>query len=391
MAKSLEKSIPWLKQIQHKALIICADSALKKLLQHGITPHIVGCLERVVETHLFFKEIPDLANTFLLAAPILWPKTYQNYPGPVINLFKNIGQFKWFYPENNAYVTANSVAHQNYLALEYLGCGPIYLVGQDLAYDRYSTKTHVDGIPDAIYQHQQKKRLEDLTNSNENKNLLVEGNNGEPILTSNIFNIFRKYFEHRIRLRNIKTYNVIPKDYGAKIQACIRIDPEELLNIESNSRDVTREIKQCFHALPSDLTTRKSRMQDRLLTTVEKLTTYQALSLKVLDSVSEFIFEFNPEFNQEAKYNDLFKPIESIVYEMMNDEDQFYYDFLYPQLMPIHCQLAHQMEEFFNSPLPYPESVYFKVSYINRWFASVYYWAGRMKHFIENNYDFSNL
>lgn len=132
---SLERNINFLKQINGRAYLFCADAALPTLLKNGIVPDLVGCMDATKNMNCFNTpesyEIPLLVTT--------------NTPKELIQ--KSTGTKIWGYdhefagmlckksgiepPEKPAYI---GISTAMYAAILELGSKKIILAGQDLSY-----------------------------------------------------------------------------------------------------------------------------------------------------------------------------------------------------------------------------------------------------------------
>ena len=183
---SLKKNAHLLKEIQDKAIIICCDATLKPLLyKFGIKPHFVTSLERVEATAKFFENLPyeDVKDTWLAACPVVVRKVYENYPGPNVIVYRDFAHFKWIGIDKGILRIGPSCANMSFKIAEALGCDPIILVGQDLAFAE-TGESHVEGHefgtqnvkpdPNCFY---------------------VRGNYSEKVLTTRTWYMFLKHFE----------------------------------------------------------------------------------------------------------------------------------------------------------------------------------------------------
>lgn len=150
---SLNKNMHLLKDIQDKALILACDGALKPLLEHGIEPHAVMSVERILLTYEWFykdKKIPE--NTVLVAPVIVRPEIFDCFDDSrkIVTLKKSEGVHEWLATKikgKGTIPTGSSVAHLCFSFADKLGADPIIFVGQDLAYspEGYSHGTGVEG------------------------------------------------------------------------------------------------------------------------------------------------------------------------------------------------------------------------------------------------------
>jgi len=221
---SLEKEFETLKELQTKALLICADSALKPLLDHGIKPHIVTAIERIPLVAEFFKSCSqkDLHEVNLASVPILNPEVYQIYSGPRFNCFRDYSYFQIFnIPSKETYTIGPSCAHLSFLIAKEAGCNPLIFVGQDLAYSPKDNRSHLAGT--AIRERDKTHRAEDLLK--DSKYSYVKASDGQDVLTEQNLNLFRQWFEKEIgECQNRQIINTSAS--GAKIEGA------ELQNLE---------------------------------------------------------------------------------------------------------------------------------------------------------------
>lgn len=214
---SLNNKLDWLREVNDRAVIICADSALRKLVENGITPFGVACLERDDENAEYFLGF-DIPQSIVLFAPLLIkPSTFASYPGPIGLVYRNTYPYSWLPQLMTPNFTGMSCAHLCYNLLLELGCEPIGLVGQDLAYDRETGSSHFSGVLDfAEKQYAAQTRI------------MVPDHNGGQIATSYDWRLFREIYEEMIQLQHAehKTFNVIESQRGAAITGAKRIEPE---------------------------------------------------------------------------------------------------------------------------------------------------------------------
>jgi hypothetical protein len=210
---SLDSKLEHLKRVQDKALIVCADSALKKLLQNGIKPFGVACVERdEVNAKCFLGfEIPK--DVILFAPPLVRHELIETYPGPIVTLWRQAFPFNWLPPFLPAWDFGLSCAHLCYKVLTFLGATTIGLVGQDLAYDRKSGSSHFQNIHHFCtdqFENPDMKRIE------------TEDNQGGKILTNENWLSFRNIFEGFLEAdRKVTCLNVIEKEFGLKIKGSV--------------------------------------------------------------------------------------------------------------------------------------------------------------------------
>lgn len=188
---TLDKNVDELKGLENKAFIIAADSALKVLLKHGIKPHMVSTLERIMLTVPYFEDIPeeDKKDIWNAACPVVRPELYETYNGPTVNVFRDFAHFHWLQNagiEKGTLRTGASCSNMAFKILDYLGCDPIIIIGQDLSIQR-DGKTHAQDAEHAVELGK--------THILPKKDFFeIKGNYEDTVLTTPIFFQFLKTF-----------------------------------------------------------------------------------------------------------------------------------------------------------------------------------------------------
>ncbi|NLX01600.1 MAG: motility associated factor glycosyltransferase family protein [Syntrophomonadaceae bacterium] len=182
---SLNKNKHLLKGLENKAVIVAADASLRVLIDMGIKPHLVTSLERVMPTvkllEGFNKE--EVEDVYLAACPVVRNELYQVYPGPRVIVYRDFDHFKWLGIDRGILKIQLSAGNMAFKVAEALGCDPIILIGQDLAFSR-DGRTHAYGT---TYGEKQV--------SSGVKILTVPGNDGKPIETTSTWYSFLRAYE----------------------------------------------------------------------------------------------------------------------------------------------------------------------------------------------------
>ena len=147
---SLRKNIRHLQAMRERAVIVCVDTAAKVLEKMRVTPHILMTLDAQKHSIRHFLGLRD-HKPVLLADHVCSPKVLRLYKGRKIlsttsKYYTDMqGSFKrettpimdWieqYLPPIGDLQSGGSVATSAFDLLLNLGCDPIILVGQDLAY-----------------------------------------------------------------------------------------------------------------------------------------------------------------------------------------------------------------------------------------------------------------
>jgi len=201
---SLNKNIHLLKELRERALIVCCDASFLPLMKRGIRPHLVVGFERTDGSEFFYEGIPDFDGVYLAVCPLVRPRTFDSFKGKKIIAQRAFSHFDWLHQDKGTLSIGPCVGNMAYKVAEVLGCDPIIMIGQDLAFAS-DGDTHVKDMPfgerDEFYHE---------------KVLEVEGNDGRPIKTSKAWDVFRIAFEEDIRGNPGTTINAT--EGGAKIR-----------------------------------------------------------------------------------------------------------------------------------------------------------------------------
>lgn len=236
---SLDKNIHLLEQAKGTAVILAADTVLPVLLNRGITPDFVTCIDPQEMTYEKFADVvPGIKDISLICSAWVHPKVPKLFPADQIFWsFSGNSIEKWL---NNlmggSILTggAGTVAHMNMIAAIIMGCSPIVFIGQDLAYT--GAKDHAG---DVFLTSQ--KQMDNLLNSKDV--LWVDGIDGTKVPSSRAFLNFKDIFERMI-LNNSGHY-VNATEGGAHIEGTQVLSLMEVLDLYcSESNTVSSKVEK---------------------------------------------------------------------------------------------------------------------------------------------------
>jgi hypothetical protein len=135
---SLARNVDQLRDpdVRQRVVVITAQTTLKPLLDRGIKPDFVTALDYAEISRRFYEGLPPLPDVTLVAEPLANPAILESFPGPVRvtqsqfldllvdGLARPIPPIRY----------GTTVAHLSFYLAQYLGCDPIVLIGQDLAF-----------------------------------------------------------------------------------------------------------------------------------------------------------------------------------------------------------------------------------------------------------------
>jgi len=254
---SLNKNVELLRDVLDKAVVVGADASLRVLAKRGLKPHMVCSLERLTPTAKLFEELEQDAfeDVFFAATPVIHPQTYQNYKGKRIVVYRNFATFKWLDIEKGILNIGPSSGNMAFKILEYLGCDPIILIGQDLAFGE-DGHTHATGSTFG--------EKEAHTAYTEPNYVLVEGNYSPQVRSSKVWNMFLNYYHKDVLNSKAKVINAT--EGGARIHGTeIMTFKEAIEKYVTESFDPLSAIKQTLTSPDAEtLTAQRKQVLDKV-------------------------------------------------------------------------------------------------------------------------------
>lgn len=205
---SLAKNVDLLHEVKGKALILCVDTAYRVLQQKGIQPDLIFALDGSEKNYRHFTGVTP-EGVPLVFVPTVNHKIVEEYGKRSfsVNTFDSIiyEAVKHAAPKG-AVGLSGSVATLAFSAANLMDADPIIFIGQDLAYpggQAYAPGTMFEG----------------MTKSEQDSSLMkfVDGIDGEPVLTDEQLDIFRRWFEGQIEVVGEKRRFIDATEGGAKI------------------------------------------------------------------------------------------------------------------------------------------------------------------------------
>lgn len=313
---SLNKNKHLLKGLEDKALIIAADASLRILIDMEVKPHLVTSLERIMPTVKLLEGFSpeQVKDVYLAACPVVRQEMYQVYPGPRIITYRNFDHFRWLGVDKGILDIKQSAGNMAFKLAEALGCDPIILIGQDLAYSREG-KTHAQGT---LYGESQNLPSPDQFE--------IMGNDGRPILTNHIWNGFRQAYEIDVAAYSGKCINCT--EGGAFIQGTEIMTFQAAIDLYINQAfDPLAVIKESIgHFSAEDIKKDIDKLKIKIQSTkadLEKMRDYCLeaidLILKNQNQVQEIIerqerseqdFDIKQIYNEVIKYKNQFMSVQ---------------------------------------------------------------------------------
>lgn len=133
---SLDQNASELARAAKKGIVIAVNSAVPALAKHGIVPHAVVCMESIDVSHKL-RGVPFMNECLRIMSLSAHPATLRANEGPLMLFHESIPQYDAPLAEltgSRGVNVCGSVSTAAFSIASALGCDPIVLVGQDLAY-----------------------------------------------------------------------------------------------------------------------------------------------------------------------------------------------------------------------------------------------------------------
>lgn len=233
---SLDDSIPDLKRIQNKAIIIAVDSALKPLMDNGIEPNFVATIDIQSRKAVILREVekiyPD-ANYLLSCVQYCHPRIVRSSTAKKLFMWVDSPVSQWLensLGKHEKFGECLSCAHAAFYLARFLGGDPIILIGQDLCYSKGEKQRHVSGT---IGTHSNAPGSHRYSLRNDPSAVEVMGNDGKKYPSVKTLAAFIKTFEIAIAETPTKVFNATA--IGARIEGA------EWRNLKDLEKDYLKE------------------------------------------------------------------------------------------------------------------------------------------------------
>ena len=217
---SLNESLDDLAALQNNMMIACVNTAYPVLRKHGIEPNLVFVMDHQERNLSSFEGDTPSPHTYLVADPRVHPGIIEHFhprvfmaswrttteplgqPAPIhavpVPRMSGNAVYLWLQEicgKKGDVYGPGSVAVVGFHILARMGCRPLILIGQDLAFtgDRhYAAGT--------IFDDQGRPRDANVSH-------LVQSVEGKPIPTSETLHLYRQLLEHEIKRFGVPVFN----------------------------------------------------------------------------------------------------------------------------------------------------------------------------------------
>ena len=243
---SLKKNLAELAEQRDRCITISTDTAYPMCIAHGFTPDFTVTCDPQDKNALFLLYsgssdttlIADSAASFLSFAKYRAKQTL--LADTVFPLYRELQRF---WPEKGYLMAGGSVSTTAFDFARALGCEPIILIGQDLAFS--DKQTHYQGnVLEDMYYHKV-NRIYSYEAYNAKTLVMadriqVDGWNGQSVQTDRKFVTFLKWFEREIARTPQKVINAT--EGGVRIAAA-----EQMTFRDAAEKYLTANIDKSYH------------------------------------------------------------------------------------------------------------------------------------------------
>lgn len=142
---SLDKNIGLLAEAARKGIVFATNSGAVSLAKHGIEPQVIACIESI-DASSKLRDLPFISRSVRAFSLTAAPATLRCGAGPLLPVHELVAQYDSalhdLYGQPGLPVSG-SVSTMAFSLARLLGCSPIVLVGQDLAYT--NGRTYANG------------------------------------------------------------------------------------------------------------------------------------------------------------------------------------------------------------------------------------------------------
>lgn len=325
---SLNKNIEWLKKIGNKAFIASTDSCYHFLKKNKIQPHLVGTVERVPTTQVLFDPLDKNEKAFFVTTYNVWPETAKLFKKNLFFVNRAGSQAQWYYDDQERYGVGLSVTHFIYLVLVKMGFKRILLVGQDHAYDRNVSQTHAFKQKEIIEMHEARNLEKAKKGVEKNSDLyFVTSNLDDRIPTTPLLKYFLSILENFIIRNSAECYNVMPKEFGAKIYNATQVEPEQaFLLIGEKETDYIKLMEKKYNSpAKNDYLLDDATIEAKTIEAYEHIKQYQKIMEEVLEATSLYFHRHLSDYSIK-NFRPLFERVEMIASQVF---DHDFYDYFF--------------------------------------------------------------
>lgn len=284
---SLSKNIHLLKEVKDKCVIIAAGTAVNLLENNGITPHFMAGIDageaeasrhsKVKSTDIYFIYSNQVAPGSL--EYYKGPKFLMNYPVDLYTAdFLDFAEIK-----TDFFQSGPTVSNTCFDVLLKMGCNPIILIGQDLAYT--DEKKYASGIYDKV--------LNQLTEREKEGFIIKKDIYGNNVYTKTSFLSMKNWFEGYFEAVKDKVEIINATEGGLNIEFA-RNDTLKNVIDKCNFQEqvITSRIAEIHnrHGFPKDIDDKLKDYRQHIDSEIRKLEEFSRKQLKLVNLIKRDVY-----------------------------------------------------------------------------------------------------
>lgn len=328
---SLSKNVDELKRAKGKAFMIAADSAVNVLLNHDIIPDMFVCVDSKKHAgHFVNPLIKDIPMLCMLHTSV---KAMENHNAPCF-FINDMNPHVADFTIPNAVVlpslsTGGSVANNAMSFAELMGLKKFILVGQDLAYT--NNKTHAEGSLRSTWNI-------DIDYSK----CFVEGQDGEQILSSNEFRLYRDWIEREIVEHDYITV-VNATEGGAKIHGAIQSTLKDAIDQYCvQEYDMTKIFSDTGYLMDS---VERDEFKKHIEGTSAELKKIETVAQKGIGIYEKMEALIRDDKYQSQKFITYYRQTEDIIKELQDNSAMYYAECTIQKAVSEYLKQAYDIED----------------------------------------------
>ncbi len=301
---SLEKNMELLGSVKDNCIVMAAGSAIGRLEKNGITPHFMVGIDATEGEERIHRAVKSKEIYFIYTNQIAvgsveaykGPKFFMNYPTDLFSaeLLRFAGINSSFF------LSGPSVANTCFDILFKMGCNPIILIGQDLAYTNIDVKG--GGTDDSAREGM----------------VLEEDIFGNPVYTNAVFISMRNWFEGYFEKVRDKVEIINATGGGLNIRHARNENFREAAGrLNSKIKDLHDNIEQIYQSgkFPEDIGETFNKYKGLIELEVDKLEGYCDEQLKIVSLIEKDIY--HPQKDRRT-FNKMASRVDEITNLVMN-------------------------------------------------------------------------
>ncbi len=306
---SLEKNIHLLKDIKEKALIICAGSSIRAMKRNEVTPHFLVAFDPSEVNTRVYNDL-ELDDIYFLFNLHFYHGVISHFNGKKVIYQTNTERFPELFKNSFGYEfgivqSGFSCAHTCLDVALQLGCDPIILIGQDLAYT--GDKRYAEGQMTTHQKYLEKNQLPPNC-------FITKDIYGRDIVTDRELDGFRIVFEKLLQQENFHHTHVINATEGGQpIAGTVnRKLADVLAEYCCQDREISGRIAQIYERGLKDLRYHKIEINSFVMK-LKKLVEKGIVKLDELIDRLQRLRKLN--FNTDTEFKDLEALLDKIAAE----------------------------------------------------------------------------